>query len=55
VLEGVALPLIHGAWWTAVGFTLLNAVLLRTRLRVENAALQQAPSSPDARPAARGQ
>lgn len=55
VLEGVALPLIHGAWWTAVGFTLLNAVLLRTRLRVENAALQPAPSSPGARPAARGQ
>lgn len=28
VLEGVALPLVHTAWVTAVAFTLLNAVLL---------------------------
>jgi methyltransferase len=39
VVEGVALPLIHGAWVTAVVFTLLNAALLSVRLRVENAAL----------------
>ncbi|MFB9376423.1 isoprenylcysteine carboxyl methyltransferase family protein [Kineococcus gynurae] len=28
VLEGVALPLVHGCWVTAVVFTVLNAVLL---------------------------
>ena len=39
VVEGVALPLIHGCWITAVAFTLLNAVLLTVRIRVENAAL----------------
>jgi methyltransferase len=39
VAEGVALPLVHTAWLTAVSFTLANAVLLRERLRVEDAAL----------------
>ncbi|MEZ0050759.1 methyltransferase [Mycobacterium sp. MAA66] len=39
VVEGFALPLVHSAWVTAVAFTTLNALLLRTRLRVENAAL----------------
>ena len=39
IVEGVALPLVHSAWFTAVAFTVLNAVLLRTRLRVENSAL----------------
>ncbi len=39
VVEGVALPLLHTAWLTAVVFTVLNAALLRTRIRVENAAL----------------
>ena len=39
IAEGVALPLVHTAWVTAVVFTLLNAVLLRTRIRVEDAAL----------------
>lgn len=39
VVEGVALPLVHGAWITAVAFTVLNAALLTVRLRVENAAL----------------
>jgi methyltransferase len=39
VVEGIALPLVHTAWITAVVFTVLNAVLLRTRLTVENAAL----------------
>jgi methyltransferase len=39
VIEGIALPLIHTAWLTAVVFTVLNAVLLRTRIRVENTAL----------------
>ena len=39
VVEGIALPLVHTAWVTAVVFTLLNAVMLRTRIGVENAAL----------------
>ena len=39
VLEGIALPLVHGAWITAVVFTLLNAWLLRVRIGVENQAL----------------
>lgn len=39
IAEGVALPLVHTAWLTAVVFTVLNAALLRTRIKVENAAL----------------
>jgi methyltransferase len=39
VVEGVALPLVHTAWWTAACFTLANALLLTVRIRVENAAL----------------
>ena len=39
VAEGVALPLVHTAWVTAVVFTLLNALLLRTRIRIEDTAL----------------
>lgn len=39
VLEGLALPLIHTAWLTALWFSLANAVVLRERLRVENVAL----------------
>lgn len=39
VVEGIALPLVHSAWITAIVFTVLNAALLRTRLKVENTAL----------------
>jgi methyltransferase len=39
VVEGIALPLVHSAWLTALAFTALNAVLLRARIRVENSAL----------------
>lgn len=39
IVEGIALPLVHSAWLTALVFTVLNAVLLRTRVRVENSAL----------------
>ncbi|MGB8506640.1 isoprenylcysteine carboxyl methyltransferase family protein [Mycobacterium sp.] len=39
VVEGIALPLVHTAWMTAVAFAVLNAALLRTRIKVENAAL----------------
>ncbi len=41
VVEGVALPLVHGAWMTALGFTVLNAALLTTRIRVEDRALRE--------------
>ena len=39
VVEGIALPLVHAAWVTAVVFTVANAALMRVRLRVENEAL----------------
>lgn len=42
VVEGLALPLVHSAWITAIGFSVLNAVLLRTRIRVEDRALAEA-------------
>jgi methyltransferase len=38
-LEGVALPLVHTAWITALAFTVLNAALMAARIKVENAAL----------------
>ncbi len=40
VVEGIALPLVHAAWITAVVFTVLNAALLTVRIRVENDALR---------------
>jgi methyltransferase len=46
VVEGLALPLVHSAWITAVVFTVCNAVLLWVRLRVENAALTTAAPIP---------
>jgi methyltransferase len=42
VAEGVALPLVHDAWITAVVFTLLNVPLLAVRIRAEEAALATA-------------
>ena len=39
IAEMVALPLVHGAWLTAVAFTLGNAWLLRVRIRAEERAL----------------
>lgn len=52
VIEGIALPLVHTAWITAVVFTVTNAGLLRVRISSENAALTRAltetppPTSP---------
>lgn len=46
VVEGLALPLVHGAWLTATGFTLLNLPLLTVRLRCENAALARSAPPP---------
>lgn len=50
VVEGVALPLVHTAWVTAVVFSVANAVLLRTRIRCEEAALRElgGPTAPRA-------
>jgi methyltransferase len=41
VVEGFALPLVHTAWLTALVFTVLNAGLMYTRIKVENAALAE--------------
>jgi methyltransferase len=45
VIEGIALPMIHGAWRTALFFSLCNALLLRVRIRCENQALKTLESS----------
>jgi len=39
VVEGVALPLVHGGYWTAAAFTVANAALLWVRIRAEEQAL----------------
>ncbi|UQA96973.1 isoprenylcysteine carboxyl methyltransferase family protein [Streptomyces halobius] len=39
VAEGLALPLVHGAWLTALLFGVLNAAVLTVRIRCENQAL----------------
>ncbi|MFF7249088.1 isoprenylcysteine carboxyl methyltransferase family protein [Embleya sp. NPDC008237] len=41
-VEGLALPLVHGAWVTALTFTVLNAALMVVRIRCESAALSAA-------------
>lgn len=43
VVEGLALPLVHGCWITAAVFTVANAALLTVRIRVENTALAGLP------------
>lgn len=45
VIEGIALPLVHGAWLTALTFTTLNAALLAIRIRCENRALASLQSA----------
>ena len=40
VLEGIALPLVHSAWITALTFTVLNAAALTVRIRCESRALR---------------
>lgn len=44
-VEGVALPLTHTAWITALTFTLLNAALMVVRIRCENTALATASNA----------
>jgi methyltransferase len=48
VLEGLAIPLVHSAWLCALVFTLLNAPLLRARIRCEEAAFREHAGSPEA-------
>src|SRR4029079_16684903 len=45
VVEGIALPMVHTAWITAVTFTVLNALLLRVRIRAEEDALSSASAA----------
>ncbi|MBO0811159.1 MAG: hypothetical protein J2P23_03840 [Microlunatus sp.] len=40
VAEGLALPLVHTAWITALAFTVVNSAILIIRIRVENRALR---------------
>ncbi|MDX1530270.1 MAG: isoprenylcysteine carboxylmethyltransferase family protein [Rhodothermales bacterium] len=42
ILEIAAVPILHTAWVTSVSFSLLNAVLLRTRICAEERALEAA-------------
>jgi methyltransferase len=42
VAEGIALPLVHTAWVTALVFLVLNIPLLAIRIRTEEAALDSA-------------
>ncbi len=46
VVEGLALPMVHGAWLTAAGFAALNLPLLAVRVRCENGALAAAGRTP---------
>ena len=41
ILEFFFLPLVHGAWLTALIFSLLNAALLRVRIAAEEQALRE--------------
>jgi len=45
VVEGVALPMVHASWITALVFTVLNAGLLAVRIKVEDEALASLPDS----------
>jgi methyltransferase len=39
-VELISLPMLHGAWVTAVLFTIANIFLMRTRIAIENEALR---------------
>lgn len=46
VAEGLALPLVHTAWVTALVFAVANAALLAERIRVESQALRELAAVP---------
>ena len=50
-LELAALPLMGGAWITAIGASVLNAALMAWRVPVEERALREAASAPRIAPA----
>ena len=41
IVEILALPLVHSAWMTAIVFSVANLLVLRTRIRVEESALDE--------------
>ncbi len=41
VLEIAIIPLLLGLWWAAILFSLFNAILLRHRIRIEEAVLKE--------------
>lgn len=41
IVEIAALPMVHSAWWTAAGFSLADALLLRVRIASEERALSE--------------
>jgi methyltransferase len=45
VTEVLVLPLIYGSWMTSILFSILNGLLLRHRIQIENAALKQLKSN----------
>jgi methyltransferase len=48
-IEGIALPLVYSAWITAIGFTVLNAILLlRFRIPTEDRALRELAATKEA-------
>jgi methyltransferase len=46
VAEGLALPLVHTAWITALVFAVANGALLTERIRVESQALRELAAVP---------
>jgi len=46
IIEGIVLPMVHGAWITASVFSVLNAFLLRARIHVEERALARLADAP---------
>ncbi|MEC0831173.1 isoprenylcysteine carboxylmethyltransferase family protein, partial [Bacillus atrophaeus] len=41
MVEIILLPLLYGAYWTLILFTILNALMLSVRIRVEDKALRE--------------
>ena len=39
-MEALLLPMVLDLWWVAVVFTVLNALMLRHRIRIEDGALR---------------
>jgi methyltransferase len=48
IVEIAALPLFHGAWWSLLGLSLLNAAVLAVRIPTEERVLAEIPGWRDA-------